>query len=663
MLKTLFKKLWNKNFIILTIFIASFFIFNIDVVTADAPSQTEKEIAALVTTALHFMIWISWFIVWLMWKLLSNDLIMSPMTVPTLHAFWGMMRNLVNLMYVWALLFVAFKILFNVWDDALGKLKELLPKIIFWLVLVNFSFLAMTFLIDVSGVATMAGFSLSSVINMDEISKECKENNWGKECIIPVFHAFQYNHISTNKPVKNCWDILVKKNWDICFKPDSWDKQAVEMKYPMFVIPWEENTEIKDVDTLISNNEKDLFERNFVSEKIYSDGKIKKDAKNNPCKDIDGKDNAICDAAAYLKLRMNRSVIIWVVNNKPLWKMLSNIDNNNVVPLIASTMLPIQELAVRSNTSEKLWTLIAEIIFKFLFSLIMIITFSVLWLLLIVRVSVLWLWFIFCPFLIFAYLSPFEHDVLTKVKDQKDTIIKMAFIPAIFGIVMSIWIMMISVLNVGMFTWVAGDNSINLSTSILESWSPLLNMLMMATIIVMIWVWLFAAMSDTGIDVVNSAVKWVKWFGQGAARLAIRQPLNAPLVPMAWWKSSMADVFRSMGTIKNTSLLGKDDEEKWYKLETASLKNDINKIKAKTSISNTITLNENNEIKTIWHAKKTAEEILNHTGIKAKNITNINDLALIMGWVHGQNYKQSSKTNIHLETVLSAIKDIAKTNK
>jgi len=126
-----------------------------------------KTIAGLLTQVMRALQKILWPVMLAIGGLLGNDLLFGAGMEERLLEVWTQIRNLVNIAFVVILLGVA---LYNV--IGFGKqdnflLKTALPRIVIALIAVNFSFVAMKVILDVTNVLTVSIFALPASVSED----------------------------------------------------------------------------------------------------------------------------------------------------------------------------------------------------------------------------------------------------------------------------------------------------------------------------------------------------------------------------------------------------------------------------------------------------------------------------------------------------------------
>ncbi|MBI5152781.1 hypothetical protein HZA39_04555, partial [Candidatus Peregrinibacteria bacterium] len=133
-------------------------------------------IAGVLSLILNVIARIIWPIVFLTGALMENDIIFSGAMGIKLHDMWIQMRNIVNLLFVVVLVGVA---IYNLTGFASEKfqIKQILPKIILGLVLVNFSYMIATVALDAISVGTNAMFGLPVTVGVNStITKDVEKD-------------------------------------------------------------------------------------------------------------------------------------------------------------------------------------------------------------------------------------------------------------------------------------------------------------------------------------------------------------------------------------------------------------------------------------------------------------------------------------------------------
>jgi len=134
---------------------------------------TILQILTLILDAIGRIIWP---IVFLSGALMENDIIFGGAMGEKLHLMWVQIRNIVNLIFVILLVGIA---IYNISGFASERfqIKQILPKIIIGLILVNFSYMIATVVLDAIGVGTNAMFGLPiNIVETPNINDEAMKD-------------------------------------------------------------------------------------------------------------------------------------------------------------------------------------------------------------------------------------------------------------------------------------------------------------------------------------------------------------------------------------------------------------------------------------------------------------------------------------------------------
>lgn len=120
-----------------------------------------SSVLSLIIKTLNYMVWP---VLVMIGGLMDTSLIYGPGIEDRLLLIWSQVRNLINLLFAIFLIGVAIYNVFGLSKDGNYAIKKVLPSLIITLVLVNFSFFGVKFLIDMSNVATTAMFALPNSV-------------------------------------------------------------------------------------------------------------------------------------------------------------------------------------------------------------------------------------------------------------------------------------------------------------------------------------------------------------------------------------------------------------------------------------------------------------------------------------------------------------------
>lgn len=111
---------------------------------------------------------IFWPILMLIGSLMDNDLIFGVGAGDKLREIWVVIRNLVNIIFVFILLVIAFYNVTGLGGEGNMALKTILPKFVIALVAVNFSFFACKVILDAANVVTIAVYDIADSVTQDK---------------------------------------------------------------------------------------------------------------------------------------------------------------------------------------------------------------------------------------------------------------------------------------------------------------------------------------------------------------------------------------------------------------------------------------------------------------------------------------------------------------
>jgi len=131
--------------------------------TTNAINNALNGITEMLAMFLKFLQTLLWPIMLMIGGLLNNDILFGAGMEDRLLDIWVHIRNFVNIGFVVVLLGIAIYNVSGMADDNYA-LKAFLPKFAVALILVNFSFMAVKVLVDVTNVVTVAIFTLPSSI-------------------------------------------------------------------------------------------------------------------------------------------------------------------------------------------------------------------------------------------------------------------------------------------------------------------------------------------------------------------------------------------------------------------------------------------------------------------------------------------------------------------
>ena len=162
--------------------------------------------------------------------LLSNEYIYGGGMGEMLHKIWVVSRNIVNIVFVLILLFLAVRHIFAGEENT--DLKKTLPKFVIMLIAINFSWMASRIVLDAANVATNVVFAIPSGVKgalpaglVKEIEGEgCKidpkTNKPDKHCTLSEAWMPFDSTRSWNMYEKDCKTFNVERQYEIAYPKD-----------------------------------------------------------------------------------------------------------------------------------------------------------------------------------------------------------------------------------------------------------------------------------------------------------------------------------------------------------------------------------------------------------------------------------------------------------
>ena len=172
--------------IILLVFPLTAFAQSVTGQMSDVLGEFLGKLGQFLTVVLKVMQRILWPIFLAIGGLLNNDILFGYGMEERLLEVWVQIRNIVNVGFVLILLGVALFNVLAIKPDSEYALKTFLPKFAIALIAVNFSYIAMKVVLDVTNVATTAVFTLPSTIStgVNPQILECEGGKDTKNCTI-----------------------------------------------------------------------------------------------------------------------------------------------------------------------------------------------------------------------------------------------------------------------------------------------------------------------------------------------------------------------------------------------------------------------------------------------------------------------------------------------
>jgi len=155
---------------------------------------------------------------------LGNDYIFAGKMGEMLHSIWVVSRNIVNIIFVLILLFLAVKHIFGSEEGGNTDLKKTLPKFVIMLIAINFSWMAGKIMLDAANVATNVVFQIPAGVQGvagDFKTVPCVLDEKGKvtgHCMTTAFYYPADTKKSVNLLEKDCNKEMIEKGYNDTYK-------------------------------------------------------------------------------------------------------------------------------------------------------------------------------------------------------------------------------------------------------------------------------------------------------------------------------------------------------------------------------------------------------------------------------------------------------------
>lgn len=550
-------------------------------------NEFQKSLVSLMMAILMPLTLFTLWIIKLIWYLLHPATILDPAITPILKSYWELLKNITLTVSVFILIWIALKNLFKWWT--IWELWWNIWKFAIALILINFSWFAVKFVIDVWAIATRASFTLY-------------EDFWKSAAFTTQW--YQMN-----------WSPII--NW----RPDSKEESRKDVeKY--------KNTVCFLYPDWAAKNACDKLEDWVCSEDKIKCNFLKKDWSFWTSDSITPSNSKV--VIRLTKICKTESIALW----QECKELVS--PNYDLPSAVLMNFIPIQEFYKISAWTEDWSTLITETLFSMWLSLVAVFSVLAILIVLIQRLAILWFFLVASPIYFFEYLIwllwawKFFSDKIPPSMLLSQAI----FVPVWFWI-LYVWIALLwweLFYNNLLASWIADyTNDSSWATDWL--WS-IYQLIIWAWVVFWMWKWTAAIAKSAwwlGESVVNTSMNFIS---TQAWNYLKNSAMNTKLFTTwwswatDWWKVSIAD---HLSTIKDKIETGKMTEqekyEKWKKLkDTFNVKNEITKnIEVALDINNKDKDSFNNHMnKKVFDDsnKNVREDFVNYM----KNIDSVNQI-------------------------------------
>lgn len=487
--------------------------------TADS-SEMVKTVADLITFAHSFFLPVINFLAYQIGNFMGSDYVYYGAMGTMLQKIWVISRNLVNIIFVFLLLWIALKEIFFVNKET--DLKKSLITFVLLLVAVNFSWLATKVILDAANVATHVVFAIPSGIS--------NPPTYGES----TYAACEVNSLldDPSAPTKGaCYPTAVIGPADAGRNP---------------VLYWEDKENCAKVQAAYAGS----------PESAYGvDGK-------EPIAVETDENGLIMNENTNLQHRT--SICVENLN-------LLKYDQNTATIYLVYGMARIQNLVNSTGGTGDLPMLAAGSLLSLLIQLAYTVALAVLFIALIIRMGMLWLFVAFSPFMVlviwFTGDIKADKDFGGSFKFGFTEFIKWAFCPAKVGAVFAVSFIMISAGQaMGEVDTTFIDNVASKTGMVFKILNPqslfmgigsLQTLIWLIMSLVVLWMGVFGVLGE--MNIVKDVAQWVDRGGKYIGKMIATSPYWAPVLPLGK-EGGMTSVSAMAAPIVGL----KDDIKKYY---------------------------------------------------------------------------------------------------
>ncbi len=533
------------------------------------------------------------FITFKIGALLSNDYIFAGTMGTMLQSIWRVNRNIVNIVFVLVLLYLALKYIFGS-EEGGTDLKKVLPMFALMLIAVNFSWLASKVVLDAASVATQIVFSLPTAVKGvvgDEIL-----NNQLTPCTI-----------GNNGNTKGS-----------CFPP-----KILTVPDAKYTVNLNDATECNGIDALYKGDNPAPTEH---STSTTPDSATTTDASTPD----------VIDRAHPFK---GINIFCWKTID------LADYNQNNASYFLSYSMARVQRLT-QASTSDA-FKLSIGVIFSILIQVVYLVAFASLFIAMILRIAILWFFVAFSPILVLAmFLKEHVKEISLDEKILSlETFSQWAFAPAKLGAIWAVGFMMITMGQT------LGENFFSKANTIGAEPGQMLNVgalfmgmdnlqefMWLLMTIGIIWVGTFAVLMK--LEIGKEIFAKINSAGTHAAELIGKSPIYAPIMPIYDSKGGvhMGSASELMGQMNFNETLSK-----WEKLHSGDA--NLHKFEdGSTKLQEMDDTNKGELFKLLEQKdfKEVYKVIHEKTGVDKRDINSKPDKVLDMLTGAGEDFKKNS---------------------
>ncbi len=475
-----------------------------------------------------------WPVLLMIGSLMDNDLIFGPEIGERLREIWVIMRNIVNIVFVFVLLVIAFYNVTGFGGEGNFALKSALPKFVMALVAVNFSFLACKVILDAANVVTVAVYDIAGTIE-----------------------EYDANEIRSDMERSICTDPA----YVVCV-----DTDGAEAYNPS-------TSATEGADAAASTEGAEVASGGTTSAADCGDAQPWAYSSAGPlakafCCTSNTSDDTTCvnvageNVTAY-KAANDEAKKVYPALNDVGKSFFRQLDQNNIGVVMAINLGSLNTLTQTAPGQTHIG--IKEISINTLFSTLMYIVFGfayvALFIVLLARLVVLWLVIALSPMIALSIVVPQVNQYASEL-NLGEKFLQHLMAPIIIGLAMSVgYLMAMQVKNSGAGGLeLQGVGSLNAEqvldggvtgTFLSPNVSDLQQLMIACIAVAIVWLGVFGAADKT---IASSITSPIKEFGTNAAKFIGKLPTYLPMVPIMTRDSDAAQNFSFQditGTLKN----------------------------------------------------------------------------------------------------------------
>ncbi|MBD3360431.1 hypothetical protein GF366_01365, partial [Candidatus Peregrinibacteria bacterium] len=460
--------------------------------TSTPAEESTLQFVNVLVAIQRFLNRLIWPILVMIGGLMQNDLLFGSGMEAYLRDIWIPIRNIVNILFVVALVGIALYNILGIGDENSSySLKAILPKLIIGIIAVNFSFFGIKIFLDAINILTTSVFALPSqvseemaiIIGKDDIEDKNKVSRFCK-LIQGVKLSEKITHEELQEEGENAIYRIIGQRYAERggFKIKASDtKEVVERK-------------VTGEDSTLSESQKEQFRQDIEN----------------------AKRGRICNGLELTSTGSN---------------FLNRYDSKNAALAMAlnmSQILVYSDIEINVDNIEKLFT---NTVLSTLLYLIYLVSFIALFIVLLARLVVLWLAIAISPVLVLGMAIPVVKEKISGFGDLTSKFVQNAIAPLTIALAMSVgWIMLNAISGLNQF-----DNTSALSFDIsngipVVGLNTLQDLIVSLGTIAVVWLGVFGAASKTVAAPITDALRgYIKDAGKFIGTLPLK---HVPLVPI-----------------------------------------------------------------------------------------------------------------------------------